>query len=264
MPILVAGMRHFDVVQNGAVVNQIKESIVANGIDVFCADPLAACHSVEENSNMAMGSVIRIFCDIAEDCDCAVELLHHPRKPNGQETEVEHARGASALIAASRSARALNVLSKDEHSKWRFTGNRRAYFKVLNGKANLTLPPDDGEIFQILTVALGNGENDAPGDLVGVVNRRYPQSAADELSEEQIRDLLAALAIGGPWREDQRATDQPWVGTVIARVLKLDISSEAGKWQVATLIKNWLETGRLVRRQLRGQNRHWHWYIEPG
>jgi hypothetical protein len=40
-------------------------------------------------------------------------LVHHSRKTYGNEMTVEDGRGASALIDAARTARALNTMSKD-------------------------------------------------------------------------------------------------------------------------------------------------------
>jgi hypothetical protein len=55
----------------------------------------------------------------------------------------EGARGASALIAAARSARVLNTMSDSEARK-AGVENRRAFIRIENGKANLA-PPSDSQ-----------------------------------------------------------------------------------------------------------------------
>jgi hypothetical protein len=48
----------------------------------------------------------------------------------------------------------------------------------------------------------------------------------------------------GRWRADQRATD--WVGNLIARVLKLDLSNASHKANVKHMLRKWIENGMLV------------------
>ena len=83
-------------------------------IDVLIVDPFVSAHRVSENDNMAIDLVAKTFGRIAEKANCAVELVHHVRKTNGAEITAEDGRGASALIAAARSVRVLNPMSKEE------------------------------------------------------------------------------------------------------------------------------------------------------
>jgi RecA-family ATPase len=93
------------------VVDGIRAEIVAKAIDVLQIDPFVASHTVAENDNTKIALVARQWAAIAEETGCAVELVHHVRKLGNGSTvlTVEDARGASALIAAVRSARVINA-----------------------------------------------------------------------------------------------------------------------------------------------------------
>ena len=131
-------------------------------IDALIVDPFVSCHAVKENDNGAIDKVAKTFASIADRTDAAVELIHHARKTNGAEVTVEDGRGAVALLAASRSARVLNVMTKDE-GKSAGVGNHRSYFRADDGKPNLAPPADKASWFRFVSIALGNGDN------VGVV-----------------------------------------------------------------------------------------------
>ena len=77
------------------VVSQVKATIRENGIDVFIVDPFVSCHRVSENDNNKIEAVAWEWAKIADECDCAIELVHHSRKTNGAEVTAEDSRGAS-------------------------------------------------------------------------------------------------------------------------------------------------------------------------
>ena len=136
-------------------------------------DPFVSCHRMPENDNGAIEAIVKAWARIADATGCAIELVHHVRKPGGgasAEFTVDDARGASALISAVRSARVLNVMSKEEATAAGIAeGQRRAYFRVGTGKSNLTPPMEKAEWFKFVSVPLNNGAADEPGDSVGVV-----------------------------------------------------------------------------------------------
>ena len=143
------------------VANAIEETLIDNEIDVLAIDPFISSHRVTENDNNAIDTVAKRWTAIADEAQCAIELVHHVRKTGGAEATVEDARGAIALIAAVRSARVLNVMTKEEGAR---TGvaRHRSYFRVENGKNNLAPPPDAAEWYEIKSVPLGNGAGLAP------------------------------------------------------------------------------------------------------
>ena len=110
------------------------------GFDVLILDPFVSAHRVSENDNMAIDAVVKTLGRIAGEASIAIELLHHVRKTNGAEITAEDGRGASALIAAARSVRVLNPMTKEEGDTANVGENRRFYFRAAIGKANLAPP----------------------------------------------------------------------------------------------------------------------------
>ena len=95
--------------------------------------------------------------------------------------------------------------------------NRRFYFRVENGKANLAPPPADAaEWYRLESVDLGNDSDGMPGDSVGVVTRWAWPDAFDGVSVSDLRKVQAAIA-AGRWRENAQAKD--WAGYAVASVL---------------------------------------------
>lgn len=234
------------------VVEAMIETIRTNRIDVVVIDPFVSSHRVTENDNNAIDRVAKTWGRIANVTNCAVQLVHHVRKTNGAEISVEDGRGAVALLAAARSARVLNVMSEDEATKANVE-NRRLYFRVTDGKGNMSPPADKSDWHRMESVPLGNGHLGADGDSIGVVTTWEWPDAFDGIEAADL--LKAQKAIdGGQWRENDQAGD--WVGKPIARAIDIDIgtgrtsdltkSQKAAKAKVKTLIRAWLASGALV------------------
>ncbi|MBA9069930.1 hypothetical protein FHR71_003691 [Methylobacterium sp. RAS18] len=225
------------------VVEAIKATIRENRIDVVIIDPFVSSHRVSENDNGAIDRVAKTWARMAEETNCAVELIHHARKTNGAEVTIEDSRGAVALLSAARSARTLNGMTKEEAER-AGVESRRAYFRVDNGKANLAPPPEGSTWFKMESVALGNGPLNSDGDHIGVVtNWTWP----DPLESLSVADLQAAQAVvraGGPWRENIQAKD--WVGIPIAQALKLDPTNKADRERIKRTLKVWIDNGMFA------------------
>jgi hypothetical protein len=235
--------------RDGAMIAQpvaaaLIETIRANAIDVLSIDPFISSHRVTENDNNAIDLVAKEWARIADITNCAIDLSHHTRKTNGAEATVEDGRGAGALIAAVRSARVLNVMSKQEAEKAGIVGHR-SYFKMENGKANLAPPPDGADWFQIKSVLLGNGEINDPfgsGDNVGVVTKWKWPDALEGVTGTDFEKAATAIR-SGQWRENIQAKD--WVGHAVGRALDLDVMEKAPKAKVNGIVKAWLRAGTL-------------------
>jgi hypothetical protein len=225
------------------IVEAIKAEIIANGIDVLQVDPFVACHAVSENDNTKIAAVAREWAAVAEETNCAIGLVHHARKTGGGHVfTAEDARGASALIAAVRSARVFNAMSQEEAERAN-VDNRTSYFNVASGKANLAPRGDQATWFRIVGVPLGNGTSALePGDVVGVVEPwKWPNAFAD-VTLDDAKGVQRRIA-EGEWRADQRST--AWAGVAIAEVLGWDLSQPAARATVKTLLKTWVKTGAL-------------------
>lgn len=245
------------------VLQALRETITANALDVVILDPFISTHRVSENDNTAVDMVAKALNRIAEQTGCAFELVHHVRKSLGTpgNTTVEDGRGAGSLLAAARSARVLNQMTKDEAER-AGVDNHRAHFRVDNGKANLAPPPDRSSWFRLASVSLGNGP-DGPFDLsdhVAVVETwGWPNAMAD-LTVADLRRAQAAVA-AGRWRENAQAKD--WVGIPIAKALGIELD-KAGKAKVGSLLKTWITNGMFAVVEGSDQQRRPRNFVEVG
>ncbi|MCJ2030916.1 helicase RepA family protein [Methylobacterium sp. J-043] len=223
------------------VVEGLVATIAENRIDVAMVDPFVSSHRVTENDNAAIDLVAKAWNRVAETGRCAIELVHHVRKGqsgNGEFT-VEDGRGAGALLAATRSARVLNPMTKEQAEKAGID-SPRGYFRADNGKANLAPPPDRSSWFRLASQPLGNGVEG--GDHVAVVE---PWQWPDLLAGVTVEDLRKAQrALGdGRWRENAQAKD--WAGVPIAAALGIELD-KSGRTRVKNMLRSWLATGMFV------------------
>ncbi|BAR58792.1 hypothetical protein NK6_5634 [Bradyrhizobium diazoefficiens] len=237
-------------------IQRMVATVRANKIDVLMLDPFVALHRVNENNNSAIEGVVKSLSKLAELADCAVMLVHHTRKAREALT-VDDGRGASALLAAARTARVLNSMDKKEAEQAEIgERERRDYFRSDVGKANLVRSPGAADWFKLESVDLENDpEQDFnEGDKVGVVTRyEYPRAETWTLTESDIRRALVAIAGGKNWRFDQRA--HAWVGIPIAEALGLDLRKLSHRRQIVCAINGWLASGLLKTFEAKGETR---------
>ena len=225
----------------------VEEALVlalnAGQFDVLILDPFVSTHRVIENDNTAIDAVAKTFGRIAGKANCAIELIHHVRKTGGAEITAEDGRGASALIAAARSVRVLNPMTKDEAVASGVGEERRFYFRADIGKANLAPPSIEATWFKLRSVSLGNGAPGTPfddGDPVGVVTSWQWPEAFDGVTATSLRAAQGKVATGR-WRESAQSLD--WVGIPIAEALGLDVGNKAHVEKIKTLLKTWISNG---------------------
>ncbi len=224
------------------IVEAVIATIKTNDIGLMIVDPFVASHRVVENDNPAIELVAATWAEIADVTGCAIELVHHARKTNSAEITVDDGRGGSALLAKVRSARTLNGMTEEEAAR-AGVDNRRSYFRVQNGKANLSPPPDKADWYRLESFDLGNGSEGQPSDSVAVVTRWTWPDAFAGVTVSDLRAVQAAIA-AGRWRESPQAKD--WAGHAVAAVLKIDATSKAHKAKIAGLLKTWISTGMLI------------------
>ena len=218
------------------VSDRLIAQIIEKQIDVVIIDPFVSSHSVSENDNVAIYKVAREWARIAHDANCAIELVHHSKKLNGQEATADSSRGASSLVAAARSVRVLNQMTKKQADE---AGEKthRGIFSVVDDKNNLAPPAGGVDWFKIVNVRLENGDD------IGVVKKwRWPDPMA-EISDTKLLAVQQAVD-GKNLRENCQAKD--WVGHAIAPVLGLDLTNATNKSKVKRLIKAWVSVGALT------------------
>jgi hypothetical protein len=260
VPLVLVSETKAGAIVDGAVSDALVHTIVANDIDVVIIDPFVASHAVAENDNGKIATVARAWAHIADLTKAAVEFVHHLRKgQSGQGAfTVDDGRGASALKDAVRSARVLNVMTKEEAEK-AGVERHRSFFRVDNGKANLAPPPEQSEWRQIISVDLGNGSDTERADSVGVVVAWSWPNAFDDVTAADLRAVQRLIA-DGEWRADIRS--EHWAGKAVAQVLDLDASDAAAKQQCKDLLRTWAENGMLKTVERKDAKRNVRQFVE--
>ena len=224
------------------LIAQLVAQAQLHGIDVIMLDPLVAIHNISENDNVAIDTVVKEINRINEEAHVATMLAHHSRKTNGAEITAEDARGASALLAAVRSGRVINTMTKDEALRVGVKHPRK-YFRVENGKANLFLPPERADWFELKGQQLGNGNAfGMGGDDIAVVFQFKMPDVFDGMTGGDTDRALWELR-SGMWLVNPKATS--WAGIAVAKALGLDISDAQAKARVKHMLKRWEQSGAL-------------------
>lgn len=235
------------------VVAQIKSEIKARDIDVLIIDPFVSSHEVSENDNRAIDKVAKQWGQIADECNCAINLVHHVRKGNGAETNAESARGAKSLTDAARSVVVYNRMTEDEAGLAGIPQDQRGfYFRTQNDKANLA-PPAKAQWFRMNNVDLANG------DQVGVACPWKWPELFDGISTAKAQAVQRAVA-EGRFRKDPRSAE--WVGHIVARTVGMD--AENDRKRITAVIKEWVKNGVLKEVEGLDEKRNTRLFVEVG
>ena len=121
-------------------------------------DPFIAIHKVQ-NNNPSIDQVVKQLGWIANLRNCAIEIVHHVRKPPAGQHEVtaDDTRGGGAIVNAVRSCRVLNRMSNDEAERARVERDERyRYIRVDSGKQNLA-PPEKAKWRYLASISFRTG-----------------------------------------------------------------------------------------------------------
>lgn len=260
--IKLASMARGEITLDEDLFEQIEDGLHARSIDVWQIDPFISSHQVGENDNGAIDAVVKRLGITAERCNCAIELVHHVRKPANADAvmTVDDARGASALIGGVRSARVLNSMTKDIAEIAKIDPHHRfSYFSVTNGKSNLGPRSDAGIWRKIVSVDLGNGEDLSTSDQVGVVIPFEMPSVLDSIPANAAAIAQDTARVHAACRYSVKSGD--WFGHVVGPALGVDSIEAGGKRVLAQLIDQWLKNGVLIKRMARDNSRQMREYI---
>lgn len=239
----------------------IEAEIRAHNIDVLIIDPLISALRIAENDNNAMDVAIKRLASIAENCDCAVELLHHTRKgpPNDSgEPSMDDARGASSFGGAIRVGRVLRRMTREEAEKAGVDHHER-FFRAFLAKANMSPRLDRGEWYELQSIDLGNQTPEEQSDNVGVVTRWEWPDICGELGEHDLYRVQKVVSEGpgailgaghDGWRRDSQAS--AWVGKAVAHVLGMSL--DESKARIKAMLDIWIANGALT--VVRRDDRH--------
>jgi hypothetical protein len=220
----------------------LTAALIDGKFDAFILDPAVSVHRVSENDNMMIDAVAKTFGRIAGRANVAIEAIHHTRKLGGAAATIEDSRGASAWTSAARDVRVPNRMTKDEGARAGIEdGKERLYFRA-DTDGNLA-GSSATEWFHLASQGLGNGSGGHVDDqdYVGVVIPWKWPDAFEGVTVTHLRKAQAAIAAGGPWREDPRAKD--WAGNALAKVMGLDAANKAHKAKISALLKTWIKNG---------------------
>lgn len=226
------------------VYDALTREITRRGIDVLVIDPFVSSHAVNENDNGAIDAVAKAWKQVAQQCRCAIVLVHHTRKTGGNAVTAEDLRGASSLSGAVRTLLALNPMSTDEASRFGIADpvERRSLVRVDMGKSNRA-PAEAAFWFKLVSVNLGNGAGLDPGDSVGAAIKWTPPDPFDGLSVRDLYNVQKAIA-AGDFAENVQAKD--WAGIAVADVLGLDAADPQDKARIKSLLRTWISKGALA------------------
>lgn len=225
------------VIPNVALIDHLIEKIPERQIGAVFIDPFVGSHEVNENDNGAINAVVAEVRRVADMTACAIGLVHHIRKGNGEDANIDSVRGAGSLIGAARAARVINRISEADAEKLGIDRTEaRSIFRVDDGKANLA-PPAEGTVWRKMQgVKIGNGE------WVGVAVLYKTPDVFDGISAKQARDCQQRIgqeAAAKPLRANPQAS--AWAGHVIGEILDIDTSDKAGKARVSSILNTWIK-----------------------
>lgn len=228
---------------NQEVIEELKSEIRRRNIDVLIIDPFVSSHRVGENDNTKIDAVVKALGRVAYEARCAVDVVHHVRKGNGEDFTAEDSRGASSMVNGVRGLRVLNRMTVSTAKKCGVDDHRR-YFRIDNGKANYAPPVNKATWCHLQSVGIGNGD-DALGlneDRVGVVERWHPPTSQTEFATSDLDKAVESVADGN-WRKDLQSPD--WVGIPIAHALGWNRDDPGTRDALKRLIAQLLDDGAL-------------------
>lgn len=228
---------------------QLSEAIKKNGIKTLSVDPFVKAHYADENDNKQIDDVLSTFAQIAHDTGCAIDLVHHVRKPAqgavGVAGDINQARGASALSGAVRSARTITVMTDKEAEQFGILPTKKFWFiRLDDAKANMSPPSSGAYWLERQSVFIGNATM-GDGDSVGVVEPWSPPGGFDNIDVAKAREIALAidkhLPDGEMWSWQKQAQSR-WVGNLI-----ISMAINTSEAQAKEVVNTWLNTGLLVK-----------------
>jgi len=254
-PLILGQLDKGAITLNEALFEEIEATMIEHRIDVFMADPFVSAHRLGENDNNAIDALIKRLGRMADRTNSAIEIVHHVRKPSSADavTDVNDARGASALIGGVRSARVLNVMPDDTAGPAGISSDIvKRYFSVSDGKANMSPKAADVRWRFLESVNLENGTDARKADNVGVVTYyELPKEARLQAdlsnAEDEMRLILSTDDMVRHWSGKGRgAKPKNWLGHRILDALKIHDGDHDSAMQ--RLINGWIKDGTIVTR----------------
>jgi hypothetical protein len=229
----------------GQLYTELKAIIGARRIDIVGIDPFVKSHGVEENDNNAIDQVCIMLANIADDFDCAVDIVSHARKGQAIPGDVERERGASSKKDAGRLLRTATNMTADEAKTFGVEErDRPTLIRVDDAKVNITPKSSDTMWFRLVSVPIGNTLDPRypKGDSAQTVERWHPPDAWKGLSAEILNVILDEIDQGLP---AGRLYSQHGAAVERAAWRVVTKHIERNEAQAREIIKTWLKNGVL-------------------
>jgi hypothetical protein len=222
---------------------ELRGAITDLDIDLVAIDPFVKAHGVSENDNQAIDEVCTMLAGLAHEFNCAVDLVSHSRKGNGEPGDAERDRGASAKKDAGRLVRTATVMSEKEADEFGLGQKvRGALVRIDDAKVNLTPKSIAATWFKLIGVPLDNGTPAYPrGDEVQAVERWFPP--VQSLSTSLANQILDAIEGGFDGR---RYSPAPQAKERAAWLVVQEFCPTWNEKQCQTLIREWIANNVLV------------------
>ena len=219
---------------NDALLEVLMKRVKDNSIGLVIIDPFVSTHLANENSNSSIQAIVAMFRKLAREANCAVHIVHHVRKGNGEDATIDSVRGAGSLIGAARVARVINKVSEEDAINAGVPQSEAlGLFRIDNGKANLAPPSDKAVYRRMVSVELANNE------LIGVATEYKLPDVFDGITTRdamKVQQAIGNQAEGDPARSNPQAKN--WAGYTVAEVLNLD--PDADKGRIKSILKTWV------------------------
>jgi hypothetical protein len=193
----LVSMKDGVVVVNEKGVEKLEMLIYDFNPRIVILDPLNSLLAAGLNDNMVITQLLLRLSRLHALKPVSVIIMHHTRKGADLES-AEAAMGAYAISNTGRTTLNLQTLTGEEAKNLGILPSRASnYFRIIQAKANYIERRDDEDIYQLISVNLGNPTKDYPaGDNVKVVVKFDPANVPRPVADPS-RDLIALRLIHG-------------------------------------------------------------------
>lgn len=242
-------------VETGAP-TRIMEVIKRYSIDVVILDPFIKLSGAPENDNTATDAVACILTRIAEQRSVALLVLHHFRKGAAIAGDMDAARGAKALIDASRISYTLLPMSNEDATAMGVSEEeRRRIVRLDDGKINTVLADPNARWYRLASVNIGNGTAEYPnGDNVQAIEHWNPPKTWGEMSCDLLNRILDEIEKG--MSDGERYSAAPSAKKRAAWSIVQMHAPNKTEPQCREIIKTWLKTGVLLKEDYDSPKEH--------
>jgi AAA domain len=251
--------RYGKIIRNEDLIKLVTEYVADNHIACLMLDPMVQFHHLPEIDTMCMEYLVKdIMQPIAISTNCCIEFSHHTRKGgqgfNGEIT-ADDGRGAGAAVAASRSARVLNRMSKEEAQSAKIDEEqRKLYLRVQRDKTNMA-PPTKARWIRLTSVDIGNGDH-----VQAAIAWKFPQPF-DDVTVEDIHFMREQVR-----RQSYLSSPRSpnWVGYALMEHLGFDKDNRGDRGRTSAILKMWFENGALAVETRKDEARRDKEFVIPG